>query len=593
MRTQIVVVAAALSLRLLAASPLLAAGTQSAETASVLALAPDENVDVRAVQNGQWDDPATWGGTPPVDGQDVLIPAGRIVLLDHRETAGFNTVRVDGTLEFAPTEDTLLRVDTLVVTPGGGLEIGTAVSPITNQAAVQFMDDGPLTSGLSRGLVSLGMVAIHGEPKPFLKQAVQGDDGWRPAGDVQRTVTLRSENTAVDRRGHVMLMHHSDYSVAWATFADLGRTNKAVPISTANARGRYPLHFHRCGLDRPIQVRGVVVSRSPGWGLVNHSSHVVAEDSITYDCLGSGFVTEAGNERGAFRNCLAVKSAGSGQDRHVRAGIGDFGHSGHGVWLQGADVAVTDCLAAGHRSAAFFAFAKGFKEPDTGRAADATSMSRPIAAYERNVAVSSGTGHSFEWVSRGTSDYSTMLDCSSYNCSTGANMREASVNVVGGEFIGRGSTKGAGIVFVGPYRGKGSVTGATIKHFNRGVSAATLADSQVTDCVFGNNTRDVVVSNQLGAVLTLANNGNARYWFDNSKLAQTKPESFWKKRNQVWIDGRRAYFDSQRRDFVRFATDGPYAGLTNQQVFEKYGWLPMGAFVPEGSAPKGTYWLAP
>lgn len=564
----------------------------SNEQQSVFDLAPDAAVDVRAVKNGQWDSPDTWGGELPSEGDDVLIPRGRIVLLDHREQAGFNTVRVDGVLEFAPTEDTLLRVDTLVVTPSGKLEIGSQVSPIQNRAELRFLDDGPLTSNLSRGLVSLGMVSIHGQPGEFVKAVEQDGDEWRPQGPNPRTVTIASENEAEDRRGHVMLMHHPEYSVGWARFLHLGRTKKAIPVSDDNARGRYPLHFHRCGLDKAISVQGVVIEHSPGWGLVNHSSHVVATDSITYDVLGSGFVTEAGDERGAFRNCLAVKSAGSGQDRHKREGIGDFAHSGHGFWLQGPDVAMLDNMAVGHRHAAFFVFAKGFKEPDTRQFADRTSMERPMAPYERNVAKSSSTGHSFEWVSRGTSEYSTMRDCYAYDCLTGANMREASVNVVGGEFIGKGSSKGAGVVFIGPYRGKGGVYNASISNFGRGVEVATRVDSAVVGCTFSGNGKDVFVSNQLGARLTLDNNGNAKYWFDNSKLSQHSYDAFWKKRNEVWIDGKLAYFDSQRPDFVRYPKDGPYAGMTNQQIFDRYGWLPMGAFVPPHSIAKETYWLA-
>src|SRR5262249_15440385 len=161
-----------------------------------------------------------------------------------------------------------------------------------------------------------------------------------------------------------------------AGFYDLGRTNKLEPIDDplmrgkkgvqagtgSNPRGRYAVHFHRTGSDihtEPIHVRGCAVANSPGWGFVNHSSHVDFEDNVAFNVDGSAFATEAGDEVGSFRRNLAVRSVGSGDDSHVRDPVQDFGHEGNGFWFQGGGVTVENNVAAGQARAGFFYYTKG------------------------------------------------------------------------------------------------------------------------------------------------------------------------------------------------------------------------------------------
>lgn len=570
---------------------LLSADPTATEKANVLALAPDAAVTVTAVHDGQWDSPDVWSGSAlPADGDNVLVPAGRIVLIDHADTARLNSVRVDGTLEFSPTEATQLLCDTLVCSSGGTLEIGTEVSPITGSAKIVFIDDGELTSGLSRGLVSLGMVSIHGEPKQFSKGVVRDGTAWKPADSLERTVTFTSESTDPLRRGHVMLMHHADYSVSWAAFNGLGRTDKSKPIGGTNLRGRYPLHYHRCGLEKPISVTGVVVSGSVGWGVVNHSSNVACSESISFDVLGAGFVTESGNERGAFKNCLAVQSTGSGQDRHERKAIGDFGHSGHGFWTQGCDVSVTDCVAVGHAHAAFFTHSQGFKEPDTGLVADTTSSTRPLAEFARNVARHSKVGLEFEWVSQ-SDERSKMLDCKAEHCVTGFRCRNSKIDIPSGEFRGD-DNKGIGLHFVTAYSGIGNVSNVTVTGFAEGMYIADIADVNVTGGTWDNEI-DFRIAEHQDANARIDVPG-ASYFFRNNPHNSQPVSTFFTKRGKVWIEGKRAYFDCQRPDFIRWPTGTTiYVGMTNQQIFDMYGLLPKGEMLPAGCTSKGTYWIAP
>jgi hypothetical protein len=213
------------------------------------------------------------------------------------------------------------------------------------------------------------------------------DDLMVYVGCLTRNVSLESQNQKPDelgRHGHVMFMHSPRVQISYAGFYDLGRTDKRIPVndprldgdkkliagSGANPRGRYPVHFHRTGADLKtpaIPVKGCAVVNSPGWGFVNHSSHVEFEDNVAYNVHGAAFVTEAGDEIGAFRRNLAVRSVGSGHDTVARNDIQDFGHEGSGFWLQGGGVAVEDNVASGQRDAAYFFFTSGLIEDGLGR----------------------------------------------------------------------------------------------------------------------------------------------------------------------------------------------------------------------------------
>ncbi|MBX0287616.1 PKD domain-containing protein [Halomicroarcula sp. F28] len=185
----------------------------------------------------------------------------------------------------------------------------------------------------------------------------------------------------INRQGHFMVMQPAQ-SISYLEVDHFGRTNKNFWMdeqdysgdrvhghgteepSEPNIVARYGLHFHQTGIgEDPHEVTGVVVQHSPGWGVVNHSSHANVRDSITYDVFGSGFVAEAGKERGSFERCFALRSEGSRNVKETYNDLNlmgrapteevDFGHEGEGFWLQGPAVAVDDCVAAGHDGYAF------------------------------------------------------------------------------------------------------------------------------------------------------------------------------------------------------------------------------------------------
>ncbi|MEM8733593.1 MAG: G8 domain-containing protein [Planctomycetota bacterium] len=141
--------------------------------AAAMNLVPDEQVTHRAVNSGSWSNPENWEDRQiPTSGAHILIPESINLTIDSVMEEEFMTLRLDGTLNFAPDRDTELRVDTLVSTPTGHLIIGTAEDPIRADATarVLFADSGAIDrdwdpSLLSRGALLHGKTTIHGAEK--------------------------------------------------------------------------------------------------------------------------------------------------------------------------------------------------------------------------------------------------------------------------------------------------------------------------------------------------------------------------------------------------------------------------------------------
>jgi hypothetical protein len=150
------------------------------EHCALLELVSDARATHVATQSGRWGDPATWkDGRIPSRDSSVVVSQGHTVTLDELLLPAIRTIRVDGVLRFAPDQDSSLRVDTLVVAPGGRLELGTPEHPVQadKSAKIIFADPGPIDAAwdpflLSRGLVSHGSVRMAGaKTTPFLSLA--------------------------------------------------------------------------------------------------------------------------------------------------------------------------------------------------------------------------------------------------------------------------------------------------------------------------------------------------------------------------------------------------------------------------------------
>ncbi|MEQ9487159.1 PA14 domain-containing protein [Coleofasciculus sp. F4-SAH-05] len=126
-----------------------------------------------AVNDGSWFDPNTWeqGQVPGTDAR-VVISEGVHVTYDAESDTRLETVRVDGTLEFAHNRNTKIVVDTFIASPTSTLTIGSEANPIqaNKTARIVIADNGEIDSNwdstlISRGVVTHGKVRIHGAEK--------------------------------------------------------------------------------------------------------------------------------------------------------------------------------------------------------------------------------------------------------------------------------------------------------------------------------------------------------------------------------------------------------------------------------------------
>lgn len=228
-----------------------------------------------------------------------------------------------------------------------------------------------------------GRIVVLDRPLEYQHGGIYGFDAPVPIGNLSRNVVIESENAGdISRRGHVMFMHTHDVVIDGALFHELGRTNvegvltspevqdgATVAGTDANTIGRYAVHFHiRWGAtykQTPFRVRNCAIVGSPKLGVVNHGGHGLVDNNVSYRVRGSHFFTENGSEIGRFSGNLAVRSDGTDGDDDglpIPSEKGyaghplNIGHGGHGFWLQGGGVDVTDNVAIGHSYGAFSFF---------------------------------------------------------------------------------------------------------------------------------------------------------------------------------------------------------------------------------------------
>lgn len=168
--------------------------SKMSEHMAAIDLVPRDEATHIAIGDGDWDDPANWhNGEVPGDDARALIPEGVHMTYDHVSEASLFTVRVDGHLDFVPYTDSQMVVDTLIITPGGKLTIGTEDDPVEPDVSVDiiFANNGPIDTDwdptlLSRGMIAHGTVDIHGAEKDSHDKVIddpQAGDTWVDFGE--------------------------------------------------------------------------------------------------------------------------------------------------------------------------------------------------------------------------------------------------------------------------------------------------------------------------------------------------------------------------------------------------------------------------
>ncbi|MFK7942130.1 MAG: G8 domain-containing protein [Paracoccaceae bacterium] len=164
---------------------------------AILSIIPQSEATHVAVADGSWTDSATWyEGKVPRNGAVVLIPHDITVTYDNSDTnIRLDRVRVDGSLIWALDRTTELCVETLVVTRGGAMVIGTSSGRVpaqyrhdiiisgkdysarsfrpTDLKASNFLE----TRGWGRGVLVQGLCRIWGAEKTTWFKADPIDQG--------------------------------------------------------------------------------------------------------------------------------------------------------------------------------------------------------------------------------------------------------------------------------------------------------------------------------------------------------------------------------------------------------------------------------
>lgn len=91
--------------------------------------------DYATVQDGPWDDAATWGGTTPTESSNVRIDHA-VTIRDTTPICRVCAVTVNASLTFAKTASTKFQVQTLFLL--GKLDIGSEGSPVTGDVEIVF-----------------------------------------------------------------------------------------------------------------------------------------------------------------------------------------------------------------------------------------------------------------------------------------------------------------------------------------------------------------------------------------------------------------------------------------------------------------------
>lgn len=391
----------------------------------------------------RWSDPATWAPAPvPVDGADVVVPAGNTIVLDV-STPRLDQLRIEGVLIVSDSADVELRAAEVVV--AGKLVAGTADQRHRHRFVVTLhRGDGAVGVGTKvLGVLPGGTLDLHGEERlGWTRLAAAAEPGatglllaeshdWRTGdriviassdfdpnhaeereviGGSNRTVELASPlqhrhwgvvqtfaGRQVDQRAEVALLSRnilirgdvgSEDGFGGHVIALAGATMRVDGVEfyrmgQAGQIGRYPVHWHMAGSVPGQYVRHSAIWRTNQRCLTIHGTDdAVAEGNVCYDHAGHGYFLEDGAEsRNHLHGNLGLVSRVPAAD--VRLLASDANPAT--FWITNPDNRVTGNVAAGSTG---FGFWYALPAEPTGLSTGEPDRPRltPLGEFQDNVA---------------------------------------------------------------------------------------------------------------------------------------------------------------------------------------------------------------
>jgi len=400
---------------------------------------PGDGGNPPPVANANWSDPATWGGTVPAAGADVVIPADKNVLLDM-DTPALGSLTINGSLTFSPAKDLALTSRYVIVQ--GTLQIGTESAKRTKKATITLTGDG---SGSIQGfgdkmigVLAGGRLELHGESRlAWTKLSSTAGMGatqitllqapnWR-VGD---RIAIASTDFDPFQAEEVTITQVSGSSVSfetplryahWGTMqsvsgvslderAEVGLLTRNITIqgdsasittgigghvmvmqgATAHVEGvtftlmgqksrlaRYPMHWHMAGAVDGQYFRNNSVWKSFNRCLTVHGTdNVVADGNVCHDHIGHGFFLEDGAESGnTFTGNLVMTTRAPATGEQVLPS--DTRPASY--WITNPDNTYRGNVAAGSRGIGFWC---AFPASPTGLSVGAADLPRRTALRE-------------------------------------------------------------------------------------------------------------------------------------------------------------------------------------------------------------------
>ena len=238
-----------------------------------------DDVEEVELEEGQrlWSDASNWGGTLPVEGDDVEIPSGWNMVLDLEETPVLKSLVINGRLSFAQHGINIhLRAKQIFVR-AGEFFIGSEEEPFEAEARITLhgMQDeetlvlsGTVSAG-NKILATVGAVKFYGQNRSqqtrLLQSAYKGQDQIivEDGLDWQRGDKIYIAPTA-------MQYDHDDYAIVLEYKAGLVKLDRMLKYyhwgdgeSTARDYNGVDMRGEVILLNRNIRVQGEDVD---GWG---------------------------------------------------------------------------------------------------------------------------------------------------------------------------------------------------------------------------------------------------------------------------------------------------------------------------------------
>lgn len=337
----------------------------------------------------RWSKPATWGGTVPVAGASVIVPAGKTIALDVSPPA-LKSLQVDGRLVVC-RRDTQLTAGWIVVR--GLLQAGTADAPFEQHLTMTLTaipdDDPPGGLGTRGILVVDGQLELHGRQRavPWTHLAapvaagaasltVEGEVDWEvgdliaitttdwfgpsiaeflPITSIERhegrtTLGVRVEPFPIRAPRWGSLQHASSTGVSLepatassaaptvlderAEVANLTRNIVVQSVNDAYWRVGFGVQVTTTGTDSRTQLEGVAIQRGGQLWYAGH--HPVSWQGLSYASDGSALPDSTGQHiRGSVvsesaNRCIGIQATnGVEVTDNVCAAL-----YGHGIFLQ-------------------------------------------------------------------------------------------------------------------------------------------------------------------------------------------------------------------------------------------------------------------